>query len=870
MAINRERLDSLLKCFALVFEEGKKVSAEDEAGKMAFKLFSQVHKLRMLIENPQEYFQSQNYTGIGDTSVPALPYQSTEHRRYYDNELRKKDALNIRTIGTKVSRATDKNLERINSVAEGYILPSSPSIQGLYEFLWLINKRLEGRSAVDEAPIFIDQKEAIVFEEIASYIALGKKEQKELGIFLSHGARNIASEITQIVRPKKFNDELEFNISTGATFYVATTSDKKLLELQKFFTNYGIKVKSLTELIGSFKDADELHGTIETNAVGKPDDTNSGKLYTVKKNITKELKTENALKEKLMELGDDPSNTFLLTDDRGSNLSVAVSKKLFERHGYNLPRDIYNILFGSNSTEAVIDNKAFPGSEIKHMIDATDGVANFWRALSGITANMPKENNYIENSIVVAITPIADCFLTEPRIFSTGAEVKFHIEPEARPELPYRESEQHTLSIKAGSSTLAEMLAAGEWQRYFELTDIGKALKSLSNNFNLEPITRSESSQYSGYQVGLVTSKDYEINGFKVNTLNDAWDISDPLKADNFMKQNNCYVFDGDIAKEDIGKVAYAFFKAVVAKQTDPRDMNKTIIINQPNENFEAIIGLYYSLYDKGYIKQYPPRMFSIADNENSLNRQIEEHLAEYKPIEFKYNAAAEAHTKRIEGESVFIACSASSDNQENIFIAAKTAYSLALSGKNIVYGSGDKKMMGAVYNGYMAAKEYAELNGLEFKSEILASSTDNILKIETLHGRPPEGIKPENFYLAETIEHRKNFLFSSSDSVIVLPGGAGTLEEFFYCSTRSSKEGRDYKVNVLNHKNGYDFLAETNGKNTRFFTEIDRLLENAYGVDTSKIKGAESFLIEKLGIPAETITLMNAQSIIAKRSQTR
>ncbi len=873
MGINRERLNFILKNVADVFDSGKKIPLNSETA-VINEVFSTIHDKRMLVENPAEYFSSEEYKGLGFTGTPALPYQSTATRMHYARKLKDEGLYNVRVIGTVISQPNERKLDRLEEVSDGFILPATPSLQGVYEFLRLVEKRaasVENGEQPSGKPVFIDNKDKnlpnVVFDLIAKDIGLGTDEMERLGLRLKNGVPEIVEAVKQQVAPKKFNAENEFDITAGATFYVATTSDKKLLELQKFYENYGVKIKSLAELVGSFKDADELHGTIEANAIGTSGKDNTGKLYTIAEKV-RELGKDDILR-RLQERGEDPGKVFMLTDDRGGVFSPELANKLVEKYGGNLPKDIYKLLFGGeNSVESVIKNKPLPGPEVKHFIDAMDGVGNFWHDIGSITKGLNYKHHYIENSTVVAVSPLMDAFKPELRVFSTSGEIKYGIMSTPKPEIPYKESEQYTYN-KKDSRSLAEMLEQGDWDSYHKLTDVGRAFKSLADNFGLKRIKLSDQEPYHAYGVGLISSKEYPVNSYRVQHTNNADNLRDPVKADNFLKDNHCIVFDGNISKDDMSAVRHAFFKAVVAKQTDPRDMNKTIIVNQPNENFNKLINLYYSLYGTGYIKQYPPRMFSVATSNEHLVEQIDSHARGYVPAPgFSYDAKKELHApERTKNETVFIACSASSDNQENIYIAAKTAFHLALSGKNIAYGSGDKKMMGAIYEGFMAAKEYAANNGMEFGAKIFASSTSNILKMETLRGVPPEGL--DDFHHAETIEHRKHYLYNSSHSAIILPGGAGTVEEFAYCHSSREKDGRNYEINVLNYKQGYDHLKETNGNGTKFYSQLDRMLENSYKVDMNSdaSKTAESFLLEKLSIPKEFIaSLAYIQGVNAKQ----
>ncbi|HMO73540.1 MAG TPA: TIGR00730 family Rossman fold protein, partial [Paracoccaceae bacterium] len=80
-----------------------------------------------------------------------------------------------------------------------------------------------------------------------------------------------------------------------------------------------------------------------------------------------------------------------------------------------------------------------------------------------------------------------------------------------------------------------------------------------------------------------------------------------------------------------------------------------------------------------------------------------------------------------------------------------------------LVYGAGDRGLMGAVAAAAIAA----------------GGST---LGVIPLHLIPREGGRRDltRFVVTEDMHERKKVMFMNSDAVVVLPGGAGSLDEFF------------------------------------------------------------------------------------------
>ncbi len=99
--------------------------------------------------------------------------------------------------------------------------------------------------------------------------------------------------------------------------------------------------------------------------------------------------------------------------------------------------------------------------------------------------------------------------------------------------------------------------------------------------------------------------------------------------------------------------------------------------------------------------------------------------------------------------------------NAQFVEVAEKIGKSIAQEGWNLIYGAGSSGLMGTVAKETMA-------NGGKV--------------IGVIPSRFPEEALPGLYYTVRTttIQERKSVMFNCSDAVVVLPGGIGTLEEFF------------------------------------------------------------------------------------------
>lgn len=95
---------------------------------------------------------------------------------------------------------------------------------------------------------------------------------------------------------------------------------------------------------------------------------------------------------------------------------------------------------------------------------------------------------------------------------------------------------------------------------------------------------------------------------------------------------------------------------------------------------------------------------------------------------------------------------------------ARATGAMLAANGWRLVWGAGDRGLMGAVAQGAQAAG-----------GATLGVIPQHLIPRERAGG-PANG----PHVVTETMHERKKVMFANADALVVLPGGAGTLDEFF------------------------------------------------------------------------------------------
>ena len=114
----------------------------------------------------------------------------------------------------------------------------------------------------------------------------------------------------------------------------------------------------------------------------------------------------------------------------------------------------------------------------------------------------------------------------------------------------------------------------------------------------------------------------------------------------------------------------------------------------------------------------------------------------------------------------------------------------LANEGWRLVYGAGDVGLMGTVANAAMA-----------HGGETFGVIPDHLLALEV--GKRDLS----SFVVTETMHERKKVMYMNADAIVVLPGGAGSLDEFFEVLTWAQLGLHAKPIVLLNAKGYWDPL---------------------------------------------------------------
>ncbi|HRI25070.1 MAG TPA: TIGR00730 family Rossman fold protein [Ferruginibacter sp.] len=120
------------------------------------------------------------------------------------------------------------------------------------------------------------------------------------------------------------------------------------------------------------------------------------------------------------------------------------------------------------------------------------------------------------------------------------------------------------------------------------------------------------------------------------------------------------------------------------------------------------------------------------------------------------------------------------------------------LADRNItlIYGGGSVGLMGITSNAVLE------------KSGKVIGIIPSILKDREVHH---EGIT--ELIVVDNMHTRKKMLYEKCDAAIILPGGFGTMDEFFEMLTWNQLSIHDKKIFILNTNGFYDYLLALTGK---------------------------------------------------------
>jgi uncharacterized protein (TIGR00730 family) len=151
--------------------------------------------------------------------------------------------------------------------------------------------------------------------------------------------------------------------------------------------------------------------------------------------------------------------------------------------------------------------------------------------------------------------------------------------------------------------------------------------------------------------------------------------------------------------------------------------------------------------------------------------------------------AHATAQAASVRRICVFLG-SSSGNGDEYLELAETCARAIVRSGYGIVYGGGRIGLMGALADAALAAG-----------GEVVGVIPESLERREVAHHALSE------LHVVGGMHERKALMFARSDAFVTLPGGIGTLDEFFDILSWSVLGLHAKPIGLLNHRGFFDPL---------------------------------------------------------------
>ena len=139
---------------------------------------------------------------------------------------------------------------------------------------------------------------------------------------------------------------------------------------------------------------------------------------------------------------------------------------------------------------------------------------------------------------------------------------------------------------------------------------------------------------------------------------------------------------------------------------------------------------------------------------------------------------------------------SSSGKDRANKELAKLVGKTIAENNFNIVFGGGESGMMGAVASSSVA-----------FGANTTGIIPSFFIKQDNINLSFPNKFNTK-LIITKTMHERKQLMYNKSDAFLILPGGVGTLDEFFETLTWCQLDLiKDKKIGILNFSGYWDPL---------------------------------------------------------------
>lgn len=817
LSLTKERLAFAQEALRHIIRGGK-VCIQYDARTWLVHQLERMHDQNYLASPPHHYYYfPEEPAPEAVTTIHPMPHHLRANRLRMIRGLGD-DAADVHILGSQIKNKSGNYVYEIPEHVRAFVAPRA-DIYAADEMVTILRAKVEAFEKGDfenpilKKPLVISNQRSDKSEGYWSAFisAFGIDDDpaffaEKVGVHVArtrHEAVDIAKEKlprTLTVPPKPANGN---HFKTGTTLFIHTTTLDKIIDHIEGFSGAGAVIRPL-HLTGAIAESpEETAQTAEGNALGKSE---AAQIALAK--VPDDLL--------LKRFGITRAQAGTLVDD---TYSYFKDKRLLQYF------DLTGLEHKIDRAKWLKDEVPFPGVEIGPVINACNGPANFckraneaFRKLQEATNLQRAElrKNEVPEHIIDERVPPVDRTMVEgsaiiyqpappydptmnaeklkalgtPLYVVTGIQHFNFMEHPIPRDVDPRLTETYHYQIPVGiersaiksraqlmeeGNRLYEPRRKADMALYYELG--GDLQKFVSNTHDLrsEPfnvLISSPEGSVENQSAWLDLVNKFSDSGIYTRIPNQQIkhlvDVEDKIvrDADGILLMPDPAKSDDPIA---IAEKKFKFWSIVVAKQTDPRDMNMPIVLFDPKGTWKEELEEYTQLYFLGALKEKPELIFKVAKTKAEVLKHFE-HARDtrYPPVRLDLPSDKERAIPKSGKFNVAIFCSASFENEQMLATAYNLGYNFAMSDFGLVYGGGSRYMMGEINEGVQAAREAGKDDAW------IAGSNINHLVLR--EGKPPEGLN--DYYNAPNIYKRMDYMFGTCDCAVVAPGGPGTMQE--------------------------------------------------------------------------------------------
>lgn len=590
-------------------------------------------------------------------------------------------------------------------------------------------------------------------------------------------------------------------IEPDSTLLVATKTAEKIKEIQARFAGTNIKVISL-DLVANFPNVDEKNRTFAGNVVEKLE---AGE-HALHQQIAQ--MGEKHFREAIRSRGGDPDKLYIIAEDSGLHLKEG---RVLERLGL----DKLGLQPGFE-----ISGKHFPGVEFGPVMNSMLGEGKFWEAVNRAFDDIDRETpdhkarrDEISTSVmaikkVPLKAPLHAGVSTDHRPVIFSAEIANNVARTPQPlgtaypntshyEVPCNQNPVMTQNALAGGQLSRAEIVQTNPKHWLNISPRGMAAEAMmracgvyeigSDVIHPKFMASQEASLASQIRVATLGDKKLA-EGFASQYLAheriSMKGLADTSEGETQAKWNEKFrkigrdadafivLPDHEQKPEHMFDRIFTFFSAMVAHQVHPRDKNKPLIVVNENGCWDSMVDLYDKLRETMMCFDQQRLLIQEVDSIEEAQAALLEHSKDYFKSFYQEDKPHDIHIKDSGRFNVAVFCSATAKNRQLNEDSEKLGEFLGKQNFGLIYGAGDREMMGSVYRGMRNVRDAEEGKGW-----IGGSSVKHLLGVENANPQKLTG-SLNDYYDAATIYDRMEYMVNAADAFAVIPGGVGTIQE--------------------------------------------------------------------------------------------